>query len=101
MKERLAAIAGIVFDYMVKHENFGRTVTLKIKTPDFKIITRSRTFGGEVRTLEALQSAVHELLISNVEELEAVRLLGITVSNLEKEHIGEGVQLEFDFGEGQ
>ena len=101
MKNRLAAISEIVFNYMDKHENFGRTVTLKLKTPEFKIITRSKTFGGEVRTLEALQSAVFELLETNREEFEAVRLLGVTVSNLEKEHIGEGAQLEFEFGEDQ
>ncbi len=99
MKNRLTAISEIVFNYMDRHENFGRTVTLKLKTPDFKIITRSKTFGGEVRTLEALQSAVFELLEGNREEFDAVRLLGVTVSNLEKEHIGEGVQLEFEFGE--
>ena len=101
MKERLGAISEIVFNYMDKHENFGRTVTLKLKTPAFKIITRSKTFGGEVRTLEALQAAVYELLDGCREEFEAVRLLGVTVSTLEKEQAGEGMQLEFDFGDDQ
>jgi len=100
MKERLAAISGIVFDHMAKHENFGRTVTLKLKTPTFKLITRSKTFGSELRTLEALQAAVFELLESNRDDFGAVRLLGVTVSNLEKEMTGEGMQLEFDFGGG-
>lgn len=99
MKDRLAYISEVVFNHLEKHENFGRTVTLKMKTPAFKIHTRSKTFGGEVRTLAALQAAVFELLDQSLEEIEAVRLLGVTVSNLEKEMAGEGVQLEFDFRE--
>jgi DNA polymerase IV len=99
MKERLLPIIETVFNYMAKHENFGRTVTLKMKTPDFKIISRSKSFGGEIRNLEALQNATFELLEGSRDEIEAVRLLGISVSNLEKEMKGEGVQLEFDFGD--
>jgi DNA polymerase IV len=99
MKERLVPIIQTVFDYMAKHDNFGRTVTLKMKTPEFKIISRSKSFGGEIRSLEALQQATFELLDASRHEFEAVRLLGISVSNLEREGAGEGVQLEFDFGE--
>lgn len=99
MKERLVPIIETVFNYMAKHENFGRTVTLKMKTPDFKIISRSKSFGGEIRNMEALQNATFELLEGSRDEIEAVRLLGISVSNLEKEMKGEGVQLEFDFGD--
>ncbi len=97
MKERLVPIIETVFNYMAQHDNFGRTVTLKIKTPEFKSISRSRSFGGEIRNIDALQTAVFELLDSNHEEFEAARLLGISVSNLEKEQMGEGMQLEFDF----
>lgn len=97
MKVRLESIAEIVFGHLQKNDNFGRTVTLKVKTPAFKIISRSKTFGGEVRTLEALRDAVFDLLDGSREEFEAARLLGISVSNLEKELMVEGVQLELDF----
>lgn len=97
MRERLVPIVETVFNYMAKHDNFGRTVTLKMKTPEFKIISRSRSFGGEIRSLEALQQATFELLEASRHEFDAVRLLGISVSNLEREGLGEGVQLEFDF----
>ncbi len=99
MKKRLVPIIETVFNYMAKHDNFGRTLTLKMKTPEFKIISRSKSFGGEIRSLEVLQQATFELLDGSREEFEAVRLLGISVSNLEKEMTGEGVQLEFDFDE--
>lgn len=101
MKQRLSHVAGIVYKYMVQHENFGRTVTLKAKTPEFKLLTRSKSFGSEVRSLESLEQIVHDLLDESKNEMPAVRLLGVTVSNLEKENQVEGLQLEFDFQNGQ
>lgn len=98
MQQKLAFLAKVVFDYMKQRQNFGRTVTLKIKTPDFQIMTRSRSFGGEVRRLEDLRQTAYELLAANRDEFEAVRLLGISVSNLEREQEG-GVQLELPFDE--
>jgi DNA polymerase-4 len=97
MKEKLTYLAGVVHAYMVKANNYGRTITVKIKSSDFKIITRSRSFQQEVRQLADLERVAHELLDSNWEEIEQVRLLGIAVSNLMREHDGLGIQLEFDF----
>ena len=97
MKEKLSDIASKVHTYMEKSDNFGRTVTIKLKNPDFQIITRSKTFTSEVRELEDLVKIVHELLENNKEEVEKVRLLGVSVSNLAKEQDTGGIQLEFDF----
>lgn len=101
MKDRLMPIIETVFNYMAKSDNYGRTVTLKMKTPEFKTINRSKSFGGEIRNLQVLQQAAFELLDLSRGEVEAVRLLGVSVSNLEKELAGEGVQLEFDFDENE
>jgi DNA polymerase-4 len=98
MKEKLSYLAGVVFQYMKKSDNFGRTVTIKIKSSDFKVITRSKTFASEVRDPEDLEVITHQLLESNMEEIDTVRLLGVSMSNLEKER-AEGVQLEIDFEE--
>lgn len=97
MKEKLEGISEIVFNYMVEKDNFGRTVTLKIKTHDFKLLTRSKTFLSEVRDLKTLRETIFELLENNFEAFEKVRLLGVATSNLSKETIGDGIQLEFDF----
>jgi DNA polymerase IV len=97
MKDRLASISEKVFLYMKKTDNFGRTISIKIKTPDFQTITRSKTFSSEVKSLKKMKEVVFELLDSNREFFDAARLLGIAVSNLTKENIGEGIQLEFDF----
>lgn len=97
MKEKLRYITRVVFDYMEKADNYGRSVTLKIKSADFKISTRSRTFLGEIRSYEILLKTIFQLLEENKSELDAVRLLGVSVSNLTKEQAGEGIQLAFDF----
>lgn len=99
MKEKLRYISKKVFDYMEKSDNYGRSATLKIKTSEFKITTRSRTFAGEIRSYPQLLNTIFQLLEENQDDLEPVRLLGVSVSNLSKENIGEGIQLEFDFME--
>lgn len=99
MKERLAKIIDIVYDYMNKSDNFGRTVTLKAKTPEFQQFTRSKSFSSEVDDRVTLAEVVYELLEQNWKDWGSVRLLGISVSNLQNEHRidGIGVQLKFEF----
>ncbi len=98
MWDKLQPIADRVFDYMQKSNNYGRTVTLKMKTPEFVIFTRSKSFGSEVRSRTLFYDVVKELLYDNAGEVRAVRLLGVSVSNLMKESKA-GIQLEFDFWE--
>lgn len=59
----------------------GRTVTLKIKYHDFRIITRSRSLGLPLDDAAAIASIVKELLDGVFEEGQRIRLLGVTVSN--------------------
>lgn len=89
MKAKLDYLAAVVFDYMERKGRYGRTVTLKVKTPDFQHHTRSRTFSHPVRDRETIFRAACDLLEA-APELRPARLLGITVSNLEEE---EGKQL--------
>ena len=67
-----------------------------MKTPEFVIHTRSRSFSGEIRKLRDLKEVAYQLLEENVDEVPVVRLLGLSISNLEKEG-GEGVQLLLPF----
>jgi DNA polymerase-4 len=99
MKEHLGPLVEKVFGSIKKQQNYGRTVTLKMKSADFQIYTRSRTFTGEIRELSILEKAVFDLLDEHWQEAAPVRLLGLTVSNLQREHFGEGVQLEFEWEE--
>jgi len=97
MEDKLTYLCEVVHAYMDKADNYGRTVTIKAKMPDFKVITRSKTFSTEVRRLENLVSITHELLKENRDDIPSVRLLGVSVSNLSKEQGMEGIQLELDF----
>jgi DNA polymerase IV len=97
MKEELLPIAKKVFDFMKEKNNYGRTVILKAKTPDFQTITRSKTYLYELRDFDELLRGVFELLEANKEAIHKVRLLGVGVSNLSNEQITDGLQLEFDF----
>ncbi|HHS94963.1 MAG TPA: DNA polymerase IV [Phaeodactylibacter sp.] len=99
MEEKITYIANIVFDYMKQKGNFGRTISLKFKTPDFQIFTRSKSFSSEIKNHELFLNIIKEILAENVKSIPVVRLLGVTVSNLQKETKG-GYQLSFDFDQG-
>lgn len=92
--ERLESIVGILFRHMQQHQNFGRTLTLKMKTADFQLYTRSKTFQSEIKEESQLQEQAAELLQQHWPEGLPIRLLGASVSNLQREQEGEGVQLE-------
>lgn len=97
MKEKLTYLSEIVFRYMQKADNYGRTISIKVKAADFTQITRSKSFPTEVKKLEDIISITHELLDNNQKEIEKVRLLGVYASNLAKEQQMGGIQLELDF----
>jgi DNA polymerase IV len=74
----------------------GRTLTLKIKFEDFEQITRSKS-QYEAYTPESIHSTSIELASVVDYKNKAVRLLGLTLSNLNSsEEIG-AQQLELDF----
>lgn len=64
-----------------KQEFAGRTITLKLRTVDFKIITRSRTLGSPTQLAETLYRTGMELLEPEADG-RAFRLIGIGASEL-------------------
>lgn len=86
MKVELQQIAEKVSERLKNNDLKGKTVTLKIKDKDFQINTRSNT-------VEEFQKEVDELFKLAIELLEPlpekpVRLLGISVSNLNVKESG-------------
>ena len=61
----------------------GRTVTLKVKFADFRIITRAQTHLAPVGEREAIAGAAVALLRSVMPVETGVRLLGVTLSNFD------------------
>jgi DNA polymerase-4 len=63
----------------------GRTITLKIKFADFKQITRSKTLQNYIHDFDSLHSEVTSIRKTLKLEGTRIRLLGVTVSNLDSE----------------
>jgi DNA polymerase IV len=63
----------------------GRTVTLKVKFSDFRQITRSRTLLKYIRDFKTLHKEVSEIRKPLNLEGSKIRLLGVSISNLESE----------------
>ncbi|WP_460636652.1 DNA polymerase IV [Larkinella harenae] len=78
-------------------EVVGRTVTLKVKFADFEQITRSRTVLGAVSQKEILGRISTDLLTAQLPFPKGVRLLGISLSNLEASDCPPGQQLMLPF----
>ena len=78
-------IAQSLWARIEKAQAYGRTVVLKVKFADFRIITRSRSFAAPVRSVEQLVDAGRALLKAQLPLRMGARLLGLGVHNLEGE----------------
>jgi DNA polymerase IV len=85
IEQKLEAIAQEVHQRTERNETKGRTLTLKVKFADYRQITRSRTMLEYVEGQAQILTIALELLASVELEAQAVRLLGITLSNLDTE----------------
>ncbi|MEE1047614.1 MAG: DNA polymerase IV, partial [Clostridia bacterium] len=81
--DTLLLLSGDVSYRLYKHEMWGKTVTLKIKFMDMKSITRSYS-GKYVRSTEQIYKIAARLLEHEALP-KAVRLIGVSVSNLTDE----------------
>ncbi len=59
---------------------FARTITLKVRWPDFSAVTRSRTLDGATDRVEVVTQVANELL-SGLDVSGGVRLLGVGVAS--------------------
>jgi len=81
MLEKLEKIASELEQRLMRSKVSGKTITLKIKYSDFKLQTRSKTVPYFVRDKALILETVKELLFQE-KVLNSVRLLGISVTNL-------------------
>lgn len=100
MMERLEVIAEELENRLKRSKIAGKTITLKIKFSDFSVQTRSKTLKEFVKDKNILLETVSELLYQEKIK-ESVRLLGISVSNLDNKASTHekvmDVQLKFEF----
>lgn len=103
MLERLENIAEEIERRLKKSKVAGKTITLKIKYSDFTLQTRSKTIHYYIANKDLILEIAKELLYQEKMK-NSVRLLGISLSNLNTEK-GESkdeqkeifVQLKFKF----
>jgi len=105
MLEKLEHIAEEVAKRLAKNQVAGKTITLKIKYSDFTLHTRSKTLPYFISDKSMVLENAKNLLYQ--EKLEnSVRLLGISLSNLNTEQSKKkisndekpvSVQLKFEF----
>ena len=105
LMQRLEAIAEELERRLLRSNISGKTVTLKIRYGDFSLHTRSKTLTHFIQKKDVILQHVEALLYQDPLQ-DSVRLLGISLSNLNTPHRSGGQQdsqntiseqLEFDF----
>jgi DNA polymerase-4 len=81
LEKRLWSAAEEVSDRLKEKRIAGTTVTLKLKTADFRILTRTRSLGDPTQLAGKIFNAARELLAREINGTN-YRLLGVGVSAL-------------------
>ena len=85
LRNTLEDIIDIVWDSIERAEARGRTVTLKMKYTDFQNTSRSRSVAQAVSDKDTFSVIARSLLDEALPLPLPIRLMGLTLSNLEKE----------------
>ncbi|MBB2830134.1 UNVERIFIED_ORG: DNA polymerase-4 [Rhizobium esperanzae] len=75
----------------------AKTVTLKVKYADFNQITRSKTVPNLLRGITELEEIISRMLAPIFPPRKGIRLLGITLTSLERRASGTEPQLQLAF----
>ena len=84
LRETLAQIVDIVWERIAEKQARGRTVTLKLKYRDFQSATRSRSLPHWVSRRDEFTQLAEALLEAELPLPQPIRLMGLTLSNLER-----------------
>lgn len=97
--ESLHALADRVGARLRKSDRAGRTVTVRLRVGDRRMVSRRRTLGSAICSSDALYRVAVELADQLITEEQPgeVSLVGIAVSKL---RAGAVVQLELPYGDG-
>jgi DNA polymerase IV len=99
LEAELHVLCETVYYRLRKAGIWGNTITVKIKYLDFVQITRSKTFVSEVSSKDEIFRIACDILHENRDRNKAIRLLGISFSQLGAAGTGPGKQLRLPFHE--
>lgn len=91
--DSLQPLVDKVWGYCIRSGVFGKTVTLKVKYADFSQITRSRSQPHSIREKTILEQMAVELMDGIWPLSQGVRLLGVSLSNLQEKETAPDGQL--------
>lgn len=82
MKEDIADLCQSLWQQTLRKKRFGRTITVKLKTQQFKVITRSKTFDVAFNNDEDILQVAKQILRDIYREMptQYFRLLGVGLS---------------------
>ena len=92
----LAKLSDTVWRRIAEKEISGRTVTLKVKFRDFQILTRAKSLDRAVAGREEFLDIGCALLRTLLPLAKSIRLLGLTLSNLNEGREPEAAPLELE-----
>lgn len=82
LKEQIERISAIVSNRLEQHRYKGRTITLKIRYSDFRLLTRSYSHPVSISDRETIAATAFQLLVKSGLDNVKIRLLGVGVSNI-------------------
>ncbi|HKM39858.1 MAG TPA: DNA polymerase IV [bacterium] len=88
----LLALAEEVGTRMRRHNLKGSTITVSVKTSDFKLLTRSQTYPDPTNFTETIYRRATTIYHQHLKGRQ-VRLVGIALSNIEPENAGAQLSL--------
>jgi DNA polymerase IV len=97
MREALQPILDRVWRHCETAGVRGRTVTLKVKYADFRLITRSRSLPNPIAGRDELERLSLDLLSALIPVPKGVRLLGVTLSTLSIKASDSRLQMRLPF----
>lgn len=95
--ERTEEIAENLMERCKKADTYGKTITLKVKYSDFKQITRSKTINFKIKNINTVMKLTDELLNEVDFTYNPIRLIGLSVSQLDNQNNEKAFQLSFKF----
>lgn len=91
---KLMEVTQSVFKRMNKYELFGRTLTVKIKFSDFRVITRSISFEQTITKEEDAFIAAKTLIEKTDFDGKPLRLLGVGFSNFHEPKLRNRIEAQ-------
>ncbi len=95
--ERTEQIAEKLIERCKKAETYGKTLTIKVKYSDFRQISRSKSVNYKIKKIEDIMQINDELFEQIDFIYNPIRLIGLSITNLDNQRKEEAFQLSFEF----